>query len=260
MREGISIISSLVPIAALVLIVVVAFAIYKAVYKRKINKRLAEGREADIKPMMSPVKFTVITLLCTMIVLVILWGIFAVKASKRQKELAVYPSISMLRENTIQDSPFAGYSFGDDINGYMHFSEQKGDLRLEIYVVKSQMRSILPPVLVALDYVGAKEDILIKENIDYGFYKMNWQNSKESAASLTAINTGGYKGKFTYSCMIYDMAGMGDYDPKDSESFFNSIEYLKETKPDVTYELEFKTHQSGLLSCPQLGITVDSWD
>ena len=63
MRAGINILSIIIPIAIVLMITVIAFAVYKISYKRKINKRLAEGRDADIKPMMSPVKFVVTTLL-----------------------------------------------------------------------------------------------------------------------------------------------------------------------------------------------------
>jgi molybdate-binding protein len=120
---------------------------------------------------------------------------------------------------------------------------------------------MLPPVLIAVDYVGSKEDIIIRGKLDYGFSKISWNNDrKDSDAVLTAVNTGGYKGEFTYSCKLYDMAGMAEYDKKDPDYNVKWFEYLEKTSPDTSYELRFKKHQSGLISCQQLGVIVDSWD
>ena len=73
MAAGISIASLFLPIAVVVIIVAAAFAVYKAIYKRRINKRLAEGREADIKPMMSPFKFVIVTLLGAVGGMILIW-------------------------------------------------------------------------------------------------------------------------------------------------------------------------------------------
>ncbi len=250
MRAGINILSIIIPMAIVLMITVIAFAVYKISYKRKINKRLAEGRDADIKPMMSPVKFVVTTLLGTIIGLIIVWliviSVFSAKVSKQKKELAVYPSIAFLRDEILDDSLFAGYKFGDDIKGYMHFSEKYDDTLLEIYVAKQGVYDMFPTILFASDYVGDrnKDDIIACERIKYSFYNENWGDIL-CPDSLVAIDVGGYKGEFTFS---YDL-----YYSSDAEHFLNE-------EPDESYKFDFKIHESGAIACPQLGLTVDSWD
>lgn len=130
MSDGINILSILIPICIVLVVTVTSYAVYKLSYKRKIKKRLAEGREADIKPMMSPVKFTVISLLSTVISLILAWlaviSVYSVKFDRLKKEMAVYPSVCYYRDEILEDSLFAGYKFGDEIKGYNRFSEQYG--------------------------------------------------------------------------------------------------------------------------------------
>ena len=247
MAAGISIASLFLPIVAVVIIVAAAFAVYKAIYKRRINKRLAEGREADIKPMMSPFKFIIVTLLGAVGGMILIWLIiiivFSARMNSQKKDMAVYPSLSFYRDEKLEDSLFAGYKFGDEIKGYNRVSKQFGDVKLEVYIIKNSY-DMFPTVLVASDYVGDKETVTFCEGVKYSFYSEKWGNDV-CPDSLTAIDVGGYKGKFTLEHNVY---------------YTDDAEKLINEPPDESYRLDFKIHESGSIACPQLGLTVDSWD
>ncbi len=247
MAAGISIASLFLPIVAVVIIVAAAFAVYKAIYKRRINKRLAEGREADIKPMMSPFKFIIVTLLGAVGGMILIWLIiiivFSARMNSQKKDMAVYPSLSFYRDEKLEDSLFAGYKFGDEIKGYNRVSKQFGDVKLEVYIIKNSY-DMFPTVLVASDYVGDKETVTFCEGVKYSFYSEKWGNDV-CPDSLTAIDVGGYKGEFTLEHNVY---------------YTDDAEKLINEPPDESYRLDFKIHESGSIACPQLGFTVDSWD
>ena len=223
------------------------FAVYKASYTRRINKRLAEGRDAKIKPMMSPVKFVIVILASATCIVLVLWGlliiVFTAKMDKQKKDMILYPSVHFYREDSLEDSLFAGYRFGDEIKGYNRFSKQYGDVKLEIYVTKNSF-DVFPYILVASDYVGDEQEITVSEGVNYSFYNENWGNDI-CPDSLVAIDIGGYKGKFKFTHNVY---------------YSNDIEYLLNEEPDESYEFDFRIHESGSIECPQLGLTVDSWD
>lgn len=247
MAGGISIASIVLPIAVIAVIVAVAFAVYKASYSRKIKKRLAEGREADIKPMMSPVKFVIVTILGALGGMILIWLIiiivFSAKINSQKKDMAVYPSMAFYRDEILEDSLFAGYQFGDEIKGYNRFSKQFGDVKLEVYVTKNSF-DMFPTILIASDYVGDKENVTFCDEVKYSFYTENWGNDV-CPDSLIVIDVGGYKGGFTIEHKVY---------------YSDNVEELINEPPDERYKLEFKIHQSGSIACPQLGLTVDSWD
>ena len=247
MKEGISIVSIVLPVLAIAVIVAAAFAVYKTIYSRRIKKRLAEGREADIKPMMPPVKFVIVTILSALGGMILVWLIimiaFSAKMNSQKKEMAVYPSVHFYRDEQLEDSLFAGYRFGDEIKGYNRFSKQYGDVKLEIYVTKNSF-DVFPYILVASDYVGDKQEITVSEGVDYTFSHEKWGNDI-CPDSLVAIDVGGYKGKLKFSHNVY---------------YSNDIEYLLNEEPDESYEFDFRIHESGSIECPQLGLTVDSWD
>lgn len=241
--SGINILSIIIPTGIVLIEAVTGFAIYKAMYKRKIKKRLAEGRESDIKPMMSPVKFIIITMLSTALIWMILLSLFNAKMNKQKKDMAVYPSLSFYRDEKLEDSLFAGYKFGDEIKGYNRFSKQFGDVKLEVYIIKNSY-DMFPTVLVASDYVGDKETVTFCEGVKYRFHSEKWGNDV-CPDSLTAIDVGGYKGEFTLEHNVY---------------YTDDAEKLINEPPDESYRLDFKIHESVSIACPQLGLTVDSWD
>ena len=247
MKEGISIVSIVLPVFAIAVIVAAAFAVYKTIYSRRIKKRLAEGREADIKPMMPPVKFVIVTILSALGGMILAWLIimiaFSAKMNSQKKEMAVYPSVRFYRDEQLEDSLFAGYRFGDEIKGYNRISKQFGDVKLEVYVTKNSFDTF-PTILIASDYVGDKEKVTFCEEVKYSFYTENWGNDV-CPDSLIAIDVGGYKGEFTLNHKVY---------------YSDSIENLINEPPDESYELDFRIHESGSIACPQLGLTVDSWD
>lgn len=241
--SGINILSIIIPTGIVLIEAVTGFAIYKAMYKRKIKKRLAEGRKSNIKPMMSPVKFIIITMLSTALIWMILLSLFNAKMNKQKREMAVYPSIAFYKDETLENSLLAGYKFGDEINGYNRFSKQYGDVKLEIYVTENTF-DMFPTILIASDYTGDKENVTFCEEVKYSFYTENWGNDVDPD-SLIAIDVGGYKGKFTLNHKVY---------------YSDKVEDLINEPPDEKYGLDFRIHESGSIACAQIGLTVDSWD
>lgn len=201
MSENINLITTalvfLVPVAV---IVVIAFAIYKAAYKRRINKRLAEGREADIKPMISPVKFVVITLICLVIGLVFIWGMlilfFSAKMNIDRLDMMSMPSVRIMNQEVIADSPFDEYSFGDEIKGYTRHTLNDKDTHLEVYTVNDEFIHILPSVIVAAEYTGNQK--ISWSNLEAVFKHNRFSTGLECVGEngYVVINTGGYHGEF----------------------------------------------------------------
>ena len=207
MKAGISLLSIIVPIGLVLLVTALAFAIYKITYKRKINKRLAEGRDADIKPMMSPVKFIVITLICSIIGLILLWGLlivfFTANLNIDRLKLVSVPSISIMSDSLINDSMMNEYKFGDEIKGYTKHTFDDGDTCLEVYVLNQEYTHVFAPVMVAAKYTGSK-DIShsdLTAAFKHNHFRANWDTPGEN--SLMAIDTGGYQGEFTIDYALF---------------------------------------------------------
>ena len=136
--------------------------IYMLFYRRKINKRLAEGITGG-KPMMSPIAFVIITLLCVsaaVFVIVTAISFFLLSNFKSSGtsndgydgEMLVH--IGMIYEEELENSPFEGYKTGDDIAGYTKHTKEDGDITFYYYTVNYNMLGILPRVIVATDTAG----------------------------------------------------------------------------------------------------------
>ena len=244
---GISVLCLIIFIIIPLIIAGISLLIYRISYKRKIKKRLSEGMEANIKPMMSP----------------LLWGAvmvyFGVKAAKQKQDLAVYPVAFELADEELDDSPFAGYKFGDEIKGYEHISKEYGELKLEFYVLNNSLSSILPNVLVAADYTGDDEDVVIRQKVNYGVSESNWSYTGFEPNRLTVLDVGGYRGEFTYAYElyygVYDKLGIDDTNPE----FFNKEwEYMDSHSPDTCCKIDFNAEElfgrGAGISSPQLGI------
>ena len=262
---GISVLCLIIFIIIPLIIAGISLLIYRISYKRKIKKRLSEGMEANIKPMMSPLKFMVVMVSLIIGAIMVLWGAvmvyFGVKAAKQKQDLAVYPVAFELADEELDDSPFAGYKFGDEIKGYEHISKEYGELKLEFYVLNNSLSSILPNVLVAADYTGDDEDVVIRQKVDYVVSQSNWSYTDVDPDQLTVLDIGGYKGEFTYSCELfydlYDKIGAND---GDSDFFDKEWDYMDSHSPDTDCRIDFKVEVSenvGVMgiSSPQLGIT-----
>lgn len=266
---GISVLCLIIFIIIPLIIAGISLLIYRISYKRKIKKRLSEGMEANIKPMMSPLKFMVVMVSLIIGAIMVLWGAvmvyFGVKAAKQKQDLAVYPVAFELADEELDDSPFAGYKFGDEIKGYEHISKEYGELKLEFYVLNSSLSSILPNVLVAADYTGDDEDVVIRQKVNYGVSESNWSYTGFEPNRLTVLDVGGYRGEFTYAYElyygVYDKLGIDDTNPE----FFNKEwEYMDSHSPDTCCKIDFNAEElfgrGAGISSPQLGVTVDSWD
>ena len=254
-----SIIVILIFIVIPLIIAGVSLLIYKASYKRKLNKRLAEGMEADIKPMMSPSRFIALTVCIVIASITALWwaalAFFDLKTNKQKREMAVYPTAFELSDEGLRNSPFSGYKFGDEIKGYERFSMDYGDLKLEFYVVKPNLAQIMPSIMVATDYVGDEDEVVIRQKADFGISKSNWCYTGVSSDQLTVIDIGGYKGEFSYSCdLYYDLDKAAGVTSTDTNYFNKRWDYMESHASDVQGKVDFKTEEMNGISSHQLGI------
>lgn len=218
MKEKTDILSIIVPVAALILILVIvlimAFAIYKAVYKHRINKRLAEGREADIKPMMSPVRFVIITLLIIIfsIILVLAGLSILLRAGNTGKTAVSTSNPAILYFDTDNaDSPFEGYRFGDDIKGYNKQFLRHKELCMAIYTAKKEYAAALPAVFIAVDRSSDKNYAFHGMDLIYydeGYSAVGGRSGDMiDADRLYVVNTNGYIGKFDIAfCIGYELS------------------------------------------------------
>lgn len=225
-----------------VLTVAAAFMIYKAAYKRKINRRLAEGREAEIKPMMSPVKFVVITLLSALGALFLLWIILlAVFAADKQK-MVHYPTLYTIDES-LENSPLSRNEYGE-IKGYRHYTKEYEKVLLDVYIQES-FPGPFPSVMIS---------VKSRESFDYGKMKaeVSFGNknrtgilygSREEEGGLLVLDNGGYKGDITFTCDLF-------YDK-------NAVTMGPDVSPDESCRLDLSIKEAGVVACPQLGITVE---
>lgn len=233
MRAGINILSIIIPIGIVLAVTIIAFAVYKAAYKRKINKRLAEGREADIKPMMSPVKFVVITLLCSIVGLILLWGLlilfFTANLKIDRLNLASVPSIRMMPNELLEDSVIGEYKFGDEIKGYTKHTFNDKDTCLEVYILNEEYTHVFAPVLVAAKYTGSKQVVFSDLTCEFkhNHFSANWDTVGENG--LLAIDTGGYQGEFSLEYVL----------------FYNYEKEVKEHHADIRAELKFNVNEYG---------------
>lgn len=146
--------------------------IYMLFYRRKINKRLAEGI-TDGKPMMSPIAFFLVTLICvSAAVFVIVIGISAFALANVKSTGSSVGGfdgdnlihVAMINEEDIEDSPFKGYKTGDDIAGYEKFTETNGDITFYYYKVKDNMLGVMPRLIIATETSKDTADL------EYGFH------------------------------------------------------------------------------------------
>jgi hypothetical protein len=233
MRVGINILTVIIPIAIVLTVTIIAFAVYKAAYRRKINKRLAEGREADIKPMMSPVKFVVITLIGIIVGIIILWILILFAASSftgfRKSNDGLTTRI--LAYEMLDNSPLAGYKTGDEINGYTDYvkDNENGTLRLHIYVVDREYRSMFPPVLVAAEYLGDKHVSCLEFDEEYNdgratrnqtMHSYKNENVNDTPVLHVYTNESSYIGDANIKCKIWFDDETKECDEMIQTSFF----------------------------------------
>lgn len=241
----------LLMIASPLLIAGVAFAIYKAVYSRKIKKRLAEGEGANIKPMMSPVRFVTTTLLIIIGGLILLWLIIiiisGIQTENLKKNMAVSPSVSWLNYDMIDDSPFSGYKFGEEIKGYYLELIDEENITFAVYMADMRFTKMLPPVMIAVNYTGDKEladDIATVKFPTHssgriGYYLYNHHRTEPD--TLIAVNTGGYKGRFTFEYEVY-------YDHPD----YPDVITESVPEPDEKSKIVFEIDEYGAVTIPKL--------
>ena len=233
MRAGINILSIIIPIAIVLVVTIIAFAVYKAAYKRKINKRLAKGRDADIKPMMSPVKFVVITLVGIIVSIMILWVLVLFAASSfrgfRKSNDGLVTRI--LAYEMLDNSPFAGYKTGDEIKGYTDYvkDNEDGTLRIHVYVVNKEYRGMFPPVLVAAEYLGDKHVSCMEFDEEYNggratrnqtMHSEKNENINDTPVLHVYTNESGYMGDAIIKYKIWFGDETNEYDEMIQTFFF----------------------------------------
>lgn len=187
-------------------IIAVGFAIYKSAYTRRINKRLAEGREAKIKPMMSPVKFVIVILGSAVGIVLILWVIlilfFSAKMNMARMDMISAPHTRLMNSDLIKNSVIGEYRFGDEIKGYTKHTFNDKDTCIEVYTLNEEYTSVFAPLLITAKYTGSKQIVFSDITVDFEHqhFSLGWNNMTDE---LAAIDTGGYKGDFTIKYSLF---------------------------------------------------------
>ncbi|MCR5021605.1 hypothetical protein [Ruminococcus sp.] len=158
------------------LVIGITVLIYMFYYRRKINKRLAKGNisgKREGRPMMPPIVFILVTMICVSIVTTLLVIVFAIFVGKNivstgrshggfDGESLIH--IRTISEDDMDDSFFEGYKTGDDIAGYEKFTETNGDITFYYYKVKDNMLGIMPRLIIATETSKDTADL------EYGFH------------------------------------------------------------------------------------------
>ncbi|MCR4796707.1 MAG: hypothetical protein K5898_16325 [Ruminococcus sp.] len=199
---------------AIAVVIAIAFAIYKSLYTRRINKRLAEGRGAKIKPIMSPVKFVIVTLASAIGIILVLWVVlilfFSAKMNISRMDMISEPHIRLMNSDLIKNSVIGEYRSGDEIKGYTKHTFNDKDTCIEVYTLDEEYTNVFAPVLVTAEYTGSKSVTFsaIEINFEGNNFSVDWDGMNENA--LIAIDTGGYKGDFDIEYNLFFDKNTGD--------------------------------------------------
>lgn len=192
-------------------IVLITVKVYLAVYKKRANRKLAEGISGDLvedKPMISPIMVGIVTFLATVtivyLLMIILVGIFS-KASRKSDQEQPYISNYYLTAESREDTIFKGVKVGEDIQGYNMYTETKGDITFIYYVNKMPYAHISPQLLVAEKYTGSKNIVETADNFSlsdsstFGSY-----GGEYDPECLTAISIDNFTGTLSIEYGVFD--------------------------------------------------------
>ena len=117
----------------------------------------------------------------------------------------------------------------------------------------------MPNVLVAADYAGDKDNVVVRQKADFGVSQSNWSYTGLSSDQLTVIDVGGYRGEFTYSFEVYkDMGEKIGLTLTDNDYISKRWEYMDSHDADTSCNIDFKAEElfgrGAGISSPQLGI------
>ena len=223
-------------------------AIYLIFYRRRINKRLAEGKVSG-KPMMSPLAFFVVTFICVtaaafLIIAFLSYFLWAnVKSVGRVGtdgfDGPVPASIRMLHEEELNDSPFCGYTAGGELKGYEKYETTNGDVTFYYYMVENSMQGVLPRLMVCpvCDKEQEYPMVDMHANFKYGSKETDWSCSAGNGV-LYAIDCDGFEGTMvmTFCCFSQEQEEMVNepgqlYD----EEFMKKAAYSGRLELDMAY-------------------------
>jgi hypothetical protein len=160
----------IIAFGAAALFIVVTMIIFMVLYRKKANKRLkevAEGIQANAKPMMPPVKFFILTLFLTIaMAFVFLLAMAGIASLSYTQEITVSTnSTTQFRPYNVKclnNSPFSEYKeFGDEISGYKKYTKQEGDIIINYYILENKELGFLPFLAYTADYTGDKESVFV---------------------------------------------------------------------------------------------------
>ncbi len=188
------------------LVIGITVLIYMFYYRRMINKRLAKGNisgKREGRPMMPPIVFILVTMICVSIVATLLVIVFAIFAGKNivltgrshggfDGESLIH--IRTISEDDMDDSFFEGYKTGDDIAGYTMHKQENGDLTFYYYIVNGNMQGILPRLIVVSEASGDTSDLC------HGFHI----KAKEGLRSFDMNGSGGNHNMTFIECTEFE--------------------------------------------------------
>ena len=219
-----------------------ATAVYMSAYKRKIARRLENGR-TDGNKMMAPPVFLVITLVCVIPLALVLtiMGIRAFYSTKFDAADAAVrqPYIKAVSEDALENSPFEGYTIGADIKGYVRTDYTDGNVTFHCYRAKDSLYGFLPRVLVSVE----NSDDLAILHLDMEYNDGDIEGSSRytgtsESAVLYALDCYRFEGT-----LDFDFSGFteGEYPEGSSDlddEFFSNADVKGSFSLDMSYPIE----------------------
>ena len=192
-------------------------ALYMNAYKKRVNNAFNNQKDdvTNAKPMMTPFRFVITALLSLLGLFLVVIIISAVAFAVEPKSVNTSPKVYsvFMTESEINNSPFEGYTFGEDIKGYVKKEVEKGDIRFVYYTLDGRVSDIFPIALVAIKYNGSKD---IKSVFSYfAFTDNNYSETQAntyyldedtdySENGLYAISSRDFMGKITLDYFFSD--------------------------------------------------------
>ncbi|MBQ8966875.1 hypothetical protein [Ruminococcus sp.] len=192
-----------------ILVPAVTVVIYLVFYRRKINKRLAEGNLGG-KPMMSPIAFFTRTFICvTAVAFVIIVNlIFALSPNTKGRNDGFAGTrtlaIKALPDFYLEDSPFEGYTPGADIKGYDKYEMTDGLVTFYYYKIRGNMQGVLPRLMICpvCDTFDEYPMVSFRAKFDGGFNELGASGSSDNGA-LYAVDCDGYEGDLIFNVYYF---------------------------------------------------------
>ena len=232
------------------LIGVLAVSLYLALYRRYINRRLAEGRNGT-GSMVVPIVVLIIVLVGAIMLSAVITISLIVRMFVAEEtfvvpaEPGVYEesgpvsmgseraALQLLYSEDLENSPFSGYTEGGEIPGYTRYETTDGDITFYYYIVNGNMEGILPRVLVSpADSCG---DNATERLFSVKVGDRDSMYGDDNGIALFALRCDGFSGRIAFDEYIFtkDQQDLTEAMTVRNEDYFNKASIKGELLLDM---------------------------